>query len=291
MILKKKKIRNDIKSFLRLYANRPIKDNSGGVLFGHAFALHYFLKKLKPKLIVESGTFKGQSSWLMRQTCPKSKIVTLDIYPNKLEYKNKKIKYLYKDFTLCDWSKIPKNSLIFFDDHQNALERIIYAKWAGFKYVIFEDNDENQVDFYTIRQVLSGKGFQNNIYSFKKNYLKYFYLRIFHFFKSELKKVLITKLKFFDKIIKNHYYKHNIFEYKDIKKNFHDRNILLNNILKYVEFPSMIKEKNFKSKSKNISKNNYLFKNLDEALKFDKNLYSIKKELSYYNNIVLIVLK
>ena len=53
----------------------------------------------------------------------------------------------------------------------------------------------------------------------------------------------------------------------------------------------MIKEKNFKSKSKNISKNNYLFKNLDEALKFDKNLYSIKKELSYYNNIVLIVLK
>ena len=113
MILKKKKIRNDIKSFLRLYANRPIKDNSGGVLFGHAFALHYFLKKLKPKLIVESGTFKGQSSWLMRQTCPKSKIVTLDIYPNKLEYKNKKIKYLYKDFTLCDWSKIPKNSLIF----------------------------------------------------------------------------------------------------------------------------------------------------------------------------------
>ena len=125
----------------------------------------------------------------------------------------------------------------------------------------------------------------------KKNYLKYFYLRIFHFFKSELKKVLITKLKFFDKIIKNHYYKHNIFEYKDIKKNFHDRNILLNNILKYVEFPSMIKEKNFKSKSKNISKNNYLFKNLDEALKFDKNLYSIKKELSYYNNIVLIVLK
>lgn len=291
MILNKKEIRDGLKSFLKVYDKRPIKDNSGGILFGHAYALYYFLRKLNPKLIVESGTFKGQSSWLMKKSCPKSKIVTIDINPQKLKYKDKKIKYLYKDFTLHDWSKIPKNSLIFFDDHQNALERIINAKWAGFKYVVFEDNDINQADFYTIKQVLNGKGFSNNIYKFKNNSLRYFFSRIIHLFKSELKKILLAKFKLFNSIIKNPYYNHNIFEYKDIKNNFHDRNILLKNIVSYVEFPSMIRMMKNELKSGSFLKNNYLFKNVDEAVKFDKNLFFFKEELLYYNNILLIILK
>ncbi len=242
-------------------------------------------------MIVESGTFKGQSSWLMKQTCQKSKVVTIDIYPNKLEYKNKKIKYLYKDFTLCDWSKIPKNSLIFFDDHQNAIERLIYAKWFGFKYVIFEDNHINQIDFYTIRQVLSGKGFQNNIYSFKKNYLKFFYLRIFHFFKSEIKKLLLAKFKISKKFFNNPYYNHNIFEFKDVKKNLNDKKILFKNIDSYVEFPSLLKINNSQIKDDLPPKRNYLFENIDDAINFNKDLALYKSELQYYNNIVLIKLR
>lgn len=291
MVINKKELKNGLKSFLKIYDKRPIKDNSGGILLGHAYALHYFLKKLKPQLIVESGTFKGQSSWLMKKTCPKSKIITIDINPQKLKYFNKKIKYLTKDFVLNDWSKIPKNSLIFFDDHQNALERIIYAKWYGFKYVIFEDNDINQHDFYSLKQVLNGKGFQNNIYNFKKNKMKHFFSRTFHYVKSELKKILLAKYNFSKKIIKNPYYHHNIFEYKDIKKNFHDKKILLKNIDSYIEFPSLIKNKNNTIEKATFLKNNFLFKNVDEAIKYEKNLFSLKRELPYYNNILLVVLK
>ena len=57
-----------------------------------------FLKKINPPYIVESGTFKGQSSWIILQACPKSKIISIDTKPTKISYKNKKIIYLTKDF-------------------------------------------------------------------------------------------------------------------------------------------------------------------------------------------------
>ena len=62
-------ILKEIKIFCSLYDKRPIKNNIGGMMFNHAFALYFILKKTKPDLVIESGVFKGQSTWLIEKSC------------------------------------------------------------------------------------------------------------------------------------------------------------------------------------------------------------------------------
>ncbi len=69
----------DLYNFYEIYKNRPIQKNQGGMFFAHMFALHFILKKINPELVVESGIFKGQSSWLIENTLPKAKIISIDL--------------------------------------------------------------------------------------------------------------------------------------------------------------------------------------------------------------------
>ena len=47
------------------------------------FYFYLILKNLKPELIIESGVYKGQSTWLIENTLPNSKIISIDIDLNK----------------------------------------------------------------------------------------------------------------------------------------------------------------------------------------------------------------
>ena len=58
---------------------RPIKNNQYGMKIPHLFNLYLVLKKLNPKLIVESGILAGQGTWLMQNACPEAKIISFDI--------------------------------------------------------------------------------------------------------------------------------------------------------------------------------------------------------------------
>jgi len=53
--INKKKINYHLKEFLKIYEERPIKNNKNGMKINHMFALFYLLKSLKPKFIIESG--------------------------------------------------------------------------------------------------------------------------------------------------------------------------------------------------------------------------------------------
>ena len=50
------------------------------MLSPHMFYVWLTAKELKPKLIVESGTYKGQSAWLLKEACPNAKIISFDTY-------------------------------------------------------------------------------------------------------------------------------------------------------------------------------------------------------------------
>ena len=52
-----------INEFSELYETRPIKDNSGGMKSPHMFPAWFVVKKLKPKVLIESGVWKGQGTW------------------------------------------------------------------------------------------------------------------------------------------------------------------------------------------------------------------------------------
>ena len=95
---KKNELYKFLEEFDKLYKKRPIKNNIGGMQYPHMFAVYCILKKIKPSFVIESGIFKGQSTWLIEKILPKVKILSIDIDMSNLIYKSKKAKYSTVDF-------------------------------------------------------------------------------------------------------------------------------------------------------------------------------------------------
>ncbi|KAF3450720.1 hypothetical protein FNV43_RR06809 [Rhamnella rubrinervis] len=161
-----------LEEFVPIYETRPIKNNMYGMGFDHSFGLWFIARWLKPDLMMESGAFKGHSTWVLRQAMPETPIISLTPrHPEK--YLKKGPAYVdgnctyfagkdFVDFGSVDWGKVMKKHgitdlsrvLIFFDDHQNELKRIRQALDAGFRHLVFEDNyDTGTGDHYSLRQI------------------------------------------------------------------------------------------------------------------------------------------
>lgn len=161
-----------LEEFVPIYETRPIKNNMYGMGFDHSFGLWFIVRWLKPDLMIESGAFKGHSTWVLRQAMPNTPIISLSPrHPEK--YLKKGPAYVdgnctyfagkdFVDFGSVDWgSEMKKHGitdlsrvLIFFDDHQDELKRIKQALKAGFQHLVFEDNyDTGTGDHYSLRQI------------------------------------------------------------------------------------------------------------------------------------------
>lgn len=161
-----------LEEFIPIYETRPIKNNMHGMGFDHSFGLWFIARWLKPELMMESGAFKGHSTWVLRQAMPDTPIISLTPrHPEK--YLKKGPAYVdgnctyfagkdFVDFGSVDWRSVMAKHgikdiskvLIFFDDHQNELKRLKQAMKAGFKHLVFEDNyDTGTGDHYSLRQI------------------------------------------------------------------------------------------------------------------------------------------
>ncbi len=150
-----------IDEFESLYAGRPIEDNVGGMKAPHMFAVWFMAKKLSPDLVVESGIWKGQSTWLLEKACPEAKLVSIDLDLGNRQYISDRAIYSARDFSEQDWSEVTERSLVFFDDHQNAYKRLQQCKWFGFKHILFEDNyPAIQGDCYSLKKAFARAGFE-----------------------------------------------------------------------------------------------------------------------------------
>lgn len=164
-------IRNYIDDFLDLYKDRPIKNNQGGMLTPHCFATYFIMKILNKPIIVESGIWKGQSTWLLEKTCPNSKIISIDPNLNYREYISPNVEYKSIDWKYI-YIKDPANTICFFDDHQNAIERIKTAVQKGFKHLIFEDNYPlGQGDCVSLKQSF----YNNELNEYLREHIKIYY--------------------------------------------------------------------------------------------------------------------
>jgi len=150
----RKDLLESLDEFMELYKKRPIVNNRGGMGAPHCFATYFMMKFLNKPFIIESGVWKGQSTWLIENICPNSKLLCID--PN-LYYRQ----YISREaeYTKIDWKNLDikntKNTLCFFDDHQNALERVQSAIKRGFKHLIFEDNYPiGRGDCISLKQIL-----------------------------------------------------------------------------------------------------------------------------------------
>jgi len=163
-----------IDDFLSLYEKRPIKNNSGGMNSSHLFPFYYVLKKINPEVIIESGIWKGLGTWFIEKICPNSKIISIDPVLDNRQYVSNTAEYLTEDFLKINWSKYSSNNvLVFFDDHQDALPRLLHCKQYNLKKIIFEDNyPHNQGDCYSIKKILQQKKYVIDINS-KKTWFDY----------------------------------------------------------------------------------------------------------------------
>lgn len=132
---------NAVPAFYELYGRRPVKDNKGGSGFNDGLWIFAYARALDPEVIVESGVFKGHSTWLLRQACPAAEIHSFDVDLSHLVYRDPDGS-LYE----CDWSEVAlppldgRSSLVFFDDHIDQARRLREAFARGFRYLLFDDN-------------------------------------------------------------------------------------------------------------------------------------------------------
>ena len=85
----KEEMRDEVSNFIKIYLERPIKNNEFGMKFPHMFAFYFILKKINPEFVIESGVYKGQGTWLIEKTLPNAKILSLDIKLNQKKSMNK----------------------------------------------------------------------------------------------------------------------------------------------------------------------------------------------------------
>lgn len=243
----------EIKKFSEIYKTRPIKKNINGMRFQHMFATYFILKKIRPSLVIESGVFKGQSTWLIEKALPECQILSIDIDLSQREYISKRATYSNLDFKHQDFSNIPENTLAFFDDHVNHYERLQQSKFFNIKNIILEDNyNVDDGDFYTFKHAYANQGF-NHKYS-KLSLIKTFYI----FTINLMKKLINEKFHFpLEKIT---------FRLRDQFPNFNHFKNLEKNINIYFEFPNILEHTN-------------------------KQLEIPREDLEQYNNITYINLK
>lgn len=131
----------ELSEFAKVYERRPIINNLNGMGFDHSFGLWFIARKLQPTLAIESGIFKGHSTWILRQALPTVPIVAVSPrhpghYAKKSSaYVDSNCQYFtgkkFIDFGRISWSSVlakhkvkdPSTVLVFFDDHQNQLRR------------------------------------------------------------------------------------------------------------------------------------------------------------------------
>jgi hypothetical protein len=153
----------ELADFMQVYADRPVRQNHGGMRFNHSFATWFILKFLQPRVVIESGVWRGHSTWLIERTCPNARIFCLDPNLSRLVYRSMTATYLQKDFAQYSWADIdPSEAVCFFDDHQNAYQRLKDLRWAGFTRAVFEDNFPcGEGDCYSLRHMLNGFGHEH----------------------------------------------------------------------------------------------------------------------------------
>lgn len=149
-----------VDDFLKIYRNRPLSENEGGMGVNHAFCFFVVLRELKPSVVIESGVWRGQGTWLIRQAVPNSQIVCIDPRLDLVEHVDPQAEYRKDDFSQIDWSGYDiEHSLCIFDDHQNVMARLKEMKWWGFRLALFDDNyPPGHGDCYSLRKVFSGSG-------------------------------------------------------------------------------------------------------------------------------------
>ena len=130
-----------ISEFREVYLNAPITMNNYGVHFSTGLFLFLIARRRNPALILESGVYKGLSTYLLSAACQKSVLHAFDPNLNELTFRSSNANYHAMDWMQYDIECEPPGSgLVFFDDHQCQASRVVEAYDRGFRHLVFDDS-------------------------------------------------------------------------------------------------------------------------------------------------------
>jgi hypothetical protein len=131
----------DIAAFAAELPRCPVHQDTGGGGFSAAMLLWVIGRMLKPELVVESGVFRGFTTWVFRQASPQARQYAFDISFAERQRVETGVEYHEHD-----WMSVPlqapggASALIYFDDHVDQWRRIREAAARGFRYLVFDDS-------------------------------------------------------------------------------------------------------------------------------------------------------
>lgn len=130
-----------VAEFLDLYRARPIRDNKGGMGFNKSLWLFVLARQMRPRVVIDSGTFRGHSAWLLRQACPEAEILSFDVDPSNLRHREPSVRYVASDWMDLALEFDPRDRpLAVFDDHVSHARRIAQARQRRIANVIVDDD-------------------------------------------------------------------------------------------------------------------------------------------------------
>ena len=131
----------EIRAFIEALPRCPVAQDTGGGGFSAAVLLWTIARASDPALVVESGTFRGFTTWVLRQAAPQARQYAFDISFAERQRLEDGVSYHEHD-----WMDLPLDcpaqtpALIYFDDHVDQWRRIREAAARGFRYLIFDDS-------------------------------------------------------------------------------------------------------------------------------------------------------
>ncbi|HXF08261.1 MAG TPA: hypothetical protein VNK45_07035 [Candidatus Acidoferrales bacterium] len=114
-----------IRTFTEALPRCPVAQDTGGGGFSAAMLLWTIARAIEPALVVESGTFRGFTTWVLRQAVPQARQYAFDISFAERQQLEEGVSYHEHD-----WMDLPLNcpaqttALIYFDDHVDQWQRI-----------------------------------------------------------------------------------------------------------------------------------------------------------------------
>ena len=134
-------VRDLVETFWALIPSAPVRQRRGGAGFNGALQLFVAMRALKPAFVIESGVFRGLTTWVIRQALPEARIFCHDPDLSGLQYRDPDARYAIADWSSADWSGIdPARTVAFFDDHVAQGRRVVEAHALGLTRLLFDDD-------------------------------------------------------------------------------------------------------------------------------------------------------
>lgn len=134
-------IQKDISSYDILFRSSDISSLNGGMGYNNGLITFIICKYIQPSTIIESGVWRGYTTYLLEKASPKNmKMSCYDINLKTIEYYSKNADYFEMDISENNEKDYNDYDLAFFDDHVSHYDRLHFCNNNNIKFVILDDD-------------------------------------------------------------------------------------------------------------------------------------------------------